>query len=122
VLPPLLEPPGEHSCIKEVACGSFPKAAVISTSRWGTQAQWTRGIRVGRFKSPVVAAIASAVLTATVVGGVAIAQTSTDSAEIIACVAENSGNVRIIQPTNDCKPNEVKTTWQQQGPVGPPGP
>ncbi len=77
---------------------------------------------MGRLKSPVVAAIASAVLTATVVGGVAIAQTSTSSAEIIACVAENSGNVRIVRGGDDCKPNEVKTFWNQQGPAGPPRP
>ena len=76
---------------------------------------------MGRFKSPVIAAIASAVLTATVVGGVAIAQTSAE-AKITACVAENSGNVRIIQSSDNCKPNEVKTTWNQQGPVGPAGP
>ncbi len=80
-----------------------------------------KGEGVGRFKSPVVAAIVSAVLTATVVGGVAIAQTSTD-AKITACVAVNSGNVRIVGSYDDCKPNETKTVWNQQGPTGPPGP
>ena len=69
-------------------------------------------------KSPVVAAIASAALTASVVGGVAIAQTS---GEITACVAENSGNVRIVRSANDCKPNESSTFWSQQGPQGPQG-
>lgn len=75
---------------------------------------------MSRFRSPVVAAIASAALTATVVGGVAIAQTS--SSVITACVAETSGNVRIVSDVSDCKPNETSQTWNQQGPQGPQGP
>jgi len=58
-------------------------------------------------------------LTAAVVGGVAIAQTS--SAVITACVADNSGNVRIVGSANDCKPNETLMSWNQQGPQGEPG-
>ncbi|MDQ4130237.1 MAG: hypothetical protein M3133_04495 [Actinomycetota bacterium] len=75
---------------------------------------------MGRFKSPIIAAVASAGLTAALVGGVAIAQTSTNS-EIIACVAENSGNVRIVTITDDCKANENDLRWNQQGLQGPPG-
>ncbi len=70
---------------------------------------------MGRFKSPIIAAIASAGLTAALVGGVAIAQTSN---EIIACVAENSGNVRIVTSADDCKPNENDMSWSEQGPAG----
>ncbi len=75
---------------------------------------------MSRLKSPFVAAIASAALTASVVGGVAIAQTAT-SPVITACVAENSGNVRIVKSTTDCKANETVTTWNQQGETGPQG-
>lgn len=79
-----------------------------------------RIIRRG-LKSPVVAAIVSAVATASVVGGVAMAQTSA-SAVITACVAESNGNVRIVSNASDCKANERLTTWNQQGPQGLPGP
>lgn len=77
------------------------------------------GAPMRKFKSPITAAIASAALTASVVGGVAIAQTS--SSEIRACVAENSGNVRIVSNAGDCKPNESSTSWNQQGPQGAKG-
>ncbi len=72
------------------------------------------------FRSPIVAAIAGAVVTASVVGGVAIAQTSTQ-AVITACVDQNTGNVRIVGSGSDCRPNETTTTWNQQGPQGIPG-
>ena len=71
---------------------------------------------MNRLKSPFVAAVVSAALTAVVVGGVAIAQTG--SSVITACVAENSGNVRIVNSASDCKPNETSQTWNQQGPQG----
>jgi hypothetical protein len=74
---------------------------------------------MSRFKSPVVAAIASAALTASVVGGVAIAQMSTSV--ITACVAEHNGNVRIVGSARDCKPNEAVRTWNEQGEAGPQG-
>lgn len=72
------------------------------------------------FRSPILAAIAGAVVTASVVGGVAIAQTSTP-AVITACIAQNTGNVRIVGSGSDCRPNETTTTWNQQGPQGIPG-
>lgn len=75
---------------------------------------------MNRFKSPVLAAVASAALTAGVVGGVAMAQTNTP-AVITACVAENSGNVRIVDNASACKPNESSTFWHQQGPQGEQG-
>lgn len=75
---------------------------------------------MSRIGSPFVVAIASAAVTAAVVGGVAIAQTG--SSVITACVAENSGNVRIVSSASDCRPNEATTTWNQQGPQGPQGP
>lgn len=70
-------------------------------------------------RSPIFAAIASAALTATLVGGVAIAQTTTPSV-INACVAA-SGNVRIVANASDCKPNETFTFWNQKGEKGDQG-
>jgi hypothetical protein len=75
---------------------------------------------VGRFKSPVIAAIASAGLTASVVGGVAIAQTDTTNV-ITGCIAANSGNVRIVASDEACKGNETRLTWNQRGPAGSDG-
>jgi hypothetical protein len=71
-------------------------------------------------KSPVVAAMVSAVLTASVVGGVALAQTETPGV-VNACVHKN-GNVRIVESSADCKPNETFRTWNESGAVGPVGP
>lgn len=73
-----------------------------------------------RFVSPFFAAVTGAVVTAIVVGGVAIAQTSTP-AVITACVAGGSGQVRIVSSASDCKANETTTAWNQQGPQGLPG-
>src|SRR5919199_139887 len=56
---------------------------------------------------------------AAVVGGVAIAQSSD---EVIACVAQTTGNVRIVTSADDCKPNENDMSWSRQGPAGLPGP
>lgn len=75
---------------------------------------------MSKFKSPVVAAFASATLTASILGGIAIAQTGTPTV-ITACVAEQSGNVRIVSDAGACKPNEAATTWNQQGAQGVPG-
>ncbi len=74
-----------------------------------------------RFTSPFLCAIAGSVVTAVIVGGVAIAQTSTTGV-ITACVAESTGNVRIVGSATDCKANERSTSWNQQGPQGQPGP
>lgn len=70
--------------------------------------------------SPLVAAVTGAVVSAIVVGGVAIAQTGA-SGFITACVAEKSGNVRIVNSASECKANETTTSWNQQGPQGLPG-
>jgi len=72
-------------------------------------------------KSPAVAAILSAAVAAGVVGGVALAQTSAP-AVITACVADGTGNVRIVGSAGDCRSNERPTTWNQQGPQGQLGP
>ncbi len=78
-------------------------------------------------KSPILAAVTSAALTAVLVGGVALAQTTTTPV-ISACVHNATGNVRIVTAQSDCTPNETFTTWNQKGekgdtgPVGPTGP
>lgn len=69
-----------------------------------------------RAMRPVLAVL----LGASTVGGIAVAQ-STPNAEIIACVAESNGNVRIVTSAGDCKQNEAATRWNQQGPPGPQG-
>lgn len=73
-----------------------------------------------RVTSPLAAAVTGAVVGAIVVGGVAIAQTGA-SGVITACVAANSGNLRIVSTASDCKANETATSWNQQGPQGIPG-
>ena len=75
---------------------------------------------MSRFRSPVVAAVASAVVTAAVVGGVAIAQTPPTT--INACVANSTGSVRIVDSVGDCKANETARTWNEKGDPGPQGP
>ena len=77
--------------------------------------------------SPVLAAIVSAVVTASVVGGVAVAQTSATD-EVKACINRENGIPRLVGSEADCRANESFLTWNQkgvkgdQGPVGPIGP
>ena len=79
-----------------------------------------------KLRSPLVAAVISAAVTALIVGGVSFAQTTAPT--ITACVHKESGNVRIVADSGGCRTNETATTWNQQGvkgdtgPVGPPGP
>lgn len=73
-----------------------------------------------RLKSPLVSAIVSALVTASLVGGVAIAQTSSTGV-ITACVGQN-GNLRLVDDASECRGQETVITWNQQGPEGPQGP
>jgi hypothetical protein len=41
---------------------------------------------------------------------------------IHACVANANGNVRIVDQSKGCHPNETLLQWNQVGPQGPPGP
>ncbi|MDQ4070478.1 MAG: hypothetical protein M3203_13560, partial [Actinomycetota bacterium] len=84
-------------------------------------------------KSRVAAAIVGGVVTAGVVGGVAIAQTDVPST-INACVHRQTGAVRIAAAQADCTSTEAFVSWNQQGvkgdkgdpgapgPAGAPGP
>lgn len=71
--------------------------------------------------SPLVAAMTSAVLTASLVGGVAVAQTSTPK-EVKACVNTENGLPRLVASEADCRQNESFLTWNQKGETGDPGP
>ena len=73
-----------------------------------------------RLQSPFVASVVSAVMTAAVVGGVAMAQTD-GAGIIVACVNDQSGNVRIVGAESDCRANETARTWNEQGPKGDTG-
>ena len=46
----------------------------------------------------------------------------TDEASIQACVAADSGRVRIVEPGATCKRRERPLTWAAAGPTGPQGP
>lgn len=69
---------------------------------------------------PGVTLLAGVVLGASVVGGVAIAQSS-GSDPIVACVARN-GALRMVADSTECRSNETVLSWNAQGPQGPPGP
>ncbi len=45
-----------------------------------------------------------------------------DTTRIHACVNPNSGNIKIISPTETCRDNETTLDWNIQGLVGPIGP
>lgn len=72
-----------------------------------------------RGNSRVSAVIVGAALTASVVAGVAFAQTGTTTV-ITSCV-EKSGNVRIVGSAEACKQNETPLSWNETGPAGPAG-
>jgi len=38
-----------------------------------------------------------------------------------ACVAERSGDARIVRPSEECRRNEKAVFWNVEGPIGPPG-
>lgn len=65
-------------------------------------------------RSPVVAAIASAALTATVVGGVAMAQPSTNAAVPPSATVTN-GNRSATFPVTGVSPGPVTITATQDG-------
>ena len=71
-------------------------------------------------KSPVFAVMVAVVLTGGVVGGIAVAQTS--SGVIGACVNDTNGNVRVVKSPGDCKNHESFVTLNRQGEPGPAGP
>lgn len=74
-----------------------------------------------RLTSQATAAIAGAALTATILGGVAFAQTG-NTTVITACAQHTTGDLRLVDSASQCKQNEASTTWNQQGPQGVAGP
>jgi hypothetical protein len=77
-----------------------------------------RPSRARRSRTFVAAALASAVVT---VGGIAMAAIPDATGVFHACVA-NTGNVRIVESSSDCRANETAVNWNQAGPMGPQGP
>src|SRR5476651_1168910 len=56
------------------------------------------------------------------VAAVVMASTEARAQVIIACVHNNTGDVRIVANAAQCHPNEVAVTWNKKGPTGPTGP
>jgi hypothetical protein len=44
------------------------------------------------------------------------------SAVLEACVNPGNGNMRLVDPTTACHNNEMRVSWNVEGPAGPPGP
>lgn len=58
-------------------------------------------------------------------GGAALASATGHSGGgdvIYACMNEKSGNINIVDESEDCRGNAVKISWNKQGPPGPQGP
>lgn len=74
-------------------------------------------------RSRAVASLGAAVLAGIVIGGVAVAQsTSTgNSGPITACVQDQTGAVRIVDSADECRNGETATTWNREGAAGAPG-
>lgn len=73
--------------------------------------------RLGR-RTLLTALIAALAFAA---GAAAIVRAET-SGIIYACVNNGSGTIHIISATGTCSSNEMRLTWNQQGPAGPAGP
>jgi type VI protein secretion system component Hcp len=69
------------------------------------------------------AAAAAVLVTAGTVVVIARGQTNGETADapISACVTP-AGNLRVVEPGDACRDNETLLTWNDQGPIGLPGP
>lgn len=63
----------------------------------------------------------AAVLGLTFGLGVIVTQAMTPATDVVACVKNVSGEVRIVEDAVDCKSNEMPLTWSIVGPQGPQG-
>lgn len=77
-----------------------------------------RGILGGLRPGAVVLAAA---LGGAVIGGVAIADNSA-AVPVNACVHDETGAVRIVSASGECRSSETPTSWNREGPIGPVGP
>ena len=71
----------------------------------------------------IAAASAGVLIGSMAAGGAALAAGESNTAPkvIYACVNKTTRLVRIVNATTKCKPTEVKTWWNRQGPAGPAG-
>ena len=75
-----------------------------------------------RHKTHFYIIFAAFAVTLGVIGTVVISKVIAQTNEIIyACIANNSGLLRIVYGHEDCRPNENPLNWNKQGPAGPPG-
>lgn len=74
-----------------------------------------------RLWSPLVAMLAM-VGAATLAGGIARAQVGDEPVHVVsACVAQTTGNLRIVTSETQCRSNERFRTWNRVGEPGSPG-
>ena len=62
------------------------------------------------------------VLAVGVGAGAAVTAQSDDTTVLNACVQKNSGNMRLVDSSDDCRKNENIVSWNVQGSAGPDGP
>ena len=66
--------------------------------------------------SPAMAVALAALVVA--VGGVAFATIPDSTGTFHGCVGKASGQLRVVESSGDCRPNERAVAWNQQGPPG----
>src|SRR5207253_1659289 len=69
--------------------------------------------------SPATGIALAALIVA--LGGVAFAAIPDSNGTIHGCFQKNSGGLRVVQSSGDCRDSEQALDWNQQGPKGPPG-
>src|SRR5919108_323143 len=69
--------------------------------------------------SPATAIALAALIIA--IGGVAYATIPDSEGVIHGCFNKQSGNLRVVESSSECRTNESAIDWNQQGPPGPPG-
>jgi hypothetical protein len=63
-----------------------------------------------------------AVFLLTLSGGLAMAAAPAADGEITACYqSRGAGNLRIVDADEQCRPNETRISWNEEGPAGPQG-
>ena len=68
-----------------------------------------------------VVLVLAAIGVAALAGAVTYAIAGTGGGTINACYGPN-GQLRLLDPTDGCRPSETAISWNQTGPVGPQGP
>ena len=81
-------------------------------------------ISMRRRGGAVIVSTAVALVVVGVAFGTALATSAYADAQgrFHGCVANQTGNLRVVTSGSACKPNEVAILWHQTGPTGPQGP